>query len=314
MNCEWVKHNAVLYAYDELSDGDRFELERHLERCTACAAEVAETRGLQSALSAALPVAEPSPNLLTASRMRLQEALESTEQLRGWRRWTFDPFALLRAVKFAPALALVIFMVGFGGGTLTAYRLLQNRPANGILATADPAGQPAEASIAAIRGISVDPGSNQVEIKYDAVRSGTRQGSINDPEIQQLLLMAARNNMNSGVRMDSVDLLTRNPEQDSVRQALIYALSYDNNPGVRLKALEGLRNYVREDMQVRNAVLEALLNDENPGVRAEAIHLLEPVRADSTVRRALRQLAEYDDSNYIRSEARRVLLSLPEME
>ena len=58
---------------------------------------------------------------------------------------------------------------------------------------------------------------------------------MNDQRIQQLLLFAARNNYNSGVRMDSVDLLTQKPDVSQVRDALIYALRYDTNPGVRLK-------------------------------------------------------------------------------
>jgi hypothetical protein len=34
--------------------------------------------------------------------------------------------------------------------------------------------------------------------------------------------------------MDSVDLLAQNPEDRQVRDALIFALRYDANPGVRL--------------------------------------------------------------------------------
>ena len=90
---------------------------------------------------------------------------------------------------------------------------------------------------------------------------------MNDQRIQQLLLFATRNNYNSGVRMDSVDLLTQTPNDAHVREALLYALRYDSNPGVRLKAIEGLGAYVKDDVRVRDAVLEALANDSNPGLR-----------------------------------------------
>ena len=56
--------------------------------------------------------------------------------------------------------------------------------------------------------------------------------------------------------MDSVDLLTQKPNDTRVREALIYALRYDSNPGVRLKAIEGLGSYVKDDTRVRDAVLE----------------------------------------------------------
>ncbi len=51
---------------------------------------------------------------------------------------------------------------------------------------------------------------------------------------------------------------------------------------------------------MRDAVLEALVNDSNPGLRTQALHLLEPVRADSSVRVVLQKLAENDQNQYIR--------------
>ena len=114
--------------------------------------------------------------------------------------------------------------------------------------------------------------------------------------------------------MDSVDLLTQKPNETHVREALIYALRYDSNPGVRLKALEALGPYVREDVRVRDVVLEALLNDNNQGLRTEALHLLQPVRADGSVRRVLQKLAEGDQNQYIRSQARSEIAQLPEID
>jgi hypothetical protein len=56
------------------------------------------------------------------------------------------------------------------------------------------------------------------------------------------------------------------------------------------------------------------LNDSNPGVRTQAIHLLEPVRADTSVREALQRLASQDKSKYIRSQSRSVLAGLAEID
>jgi hypothetical protein len=91
-------------------------------------------------------------------------------------------------------------------------------------------------------------------------------------------------------------------------------LHYDNNPGVRLKAIEGLGSFVKDDMRVRDAVLGALVSDTNPGVRTQALHLLEPVKADSSVRAVLQRLAENDQNQYIRSQARTVMAQLPEID
>jgi len=312
MKCEWVKDNVLLYVYNELPDDARYELEQHLARCPGCTTELKATRKFHAVLSE-LPVEEPSPNLLTASRMRLEEALETAQPGGFWRRLAFDPAAWLRQIQFAPALAAVLVMLGFAGGIGTSYKLMSN---SGNLESLVPRGAPApaESSIAAIRSISQAAGSNTVSIQYDTVSTQQAQGSLNDQRIQQLLLFAARNNYNSGVRMDSVDLLTQHASDTHVREALIWALRYDSNPGVRLKALDGMAAYVKSDPQVRDALLEALMDDSNLGVRVEALHLLEPVRADSSVRAVLVKLAQKDDNAYIQSQARSVLAQLPEFD
>ena len=312
MKCEWVKENILLYVYNELPDDARYELEQHLARCGDCTAELKSARKFNALLSE-LPVEEPSPNLVASSRMRLQEALETTKQGGFWQRLVFDPGAWLRQVRFAPALAAAIFIVGFAGGIGATYKVVSGGGGASSIASGS-ASHPAESSVMGIQSISQEPGSNQVTIKYNTVSTQEAQGSLNDQRIQQLLLFAARNNYNSGVRMDSVDLLTQQPNDTHVREALIYALRYDSNPGVRLKALDGLGAYVKIDPRVRDAVLEGLMNDSNPGVRTEALHLLEPVRADSSVRAVLQRLAENDPNQYIKEQARTVLSQLPEFD
>ena len=310
MKCDWVRDNIALYVYDELADDARHELEQHVNRCTDCAAELVGTQQFQQTLKQ-IPLTEPSPNLLAASRMSLQEALESAEQGPWWRRLVFDGGVWLRQVKLAPALVAAIFIVGFAGGIGTSYKVISQGRG---LAPSGPAAPVAEASVAGIRSVAQDPVSNQVSIKYDTVSTQEAKGSMNDQRIQQLLLFAARNNYNSGVRMDSVDLLTQKPDNTGVREVLIYALRNDANPGVRLKALEALGPYVKQDVRVRNAVLDALTSDSNSGVRTQAIHLLDTVKADGSVRSVLRTLAEKDKNQYIRSQARTVLAQLPEMD
>jgi len=257
MKCEWVRENITLQVYGELADDARHELEQHVARCADCAAELKAEQEFHALLSQER-AAEPTPNLLAASRMRLQEGLETAEQGRFWHRLAFDPANWLRQVSFSPALASVILILGFAGGLGTSYRVFTHQP-QGPVAGAPSA--PAEASITGIRSITQEPGTNKIDIKYDTVSTLETQGSMNDQRIQQLLLFAARNNYNSGVRMDSVDLLTQKPDVSQVRDALIYALQYDTNPGVRLKALDGLGGFVKDDVRVRDTVLEALVND-----------------------------------------------------
>jgi anti-sigma factor RsiW len=316
MKCDWVRQNIVFYVYNELEDDARYEVEQHLGRCPECATELKATRKLHATLSQ-MPVDEPTPNLLAASRMRLQEALETTRPGGLWRRLILEPALWLRQVRMAPALAAAIFIVGFGGGIAATYNVLANRtPTSDIssLTSSNPTPSVDASTIAGIRSVTQEPGSNQVSIKYDTVSTQEAQGSLNDQRIQQLLLYAARNNYNSGVRMDSVDLLTQAPDDSRVREALMYALQNDTNPGVRLKALDGLSGFVRQDPQVRDGVLRALISDTNSGVRMQALRLVEPLKTDSNVRSVLARLAQTDQNPSIRSQARTMLAQMPEMD
>ncbi|MBV9341415.1 MAG: HEAT repeat domain-containing protein [Acidobacteria bacterium] len=310
MNCEWVKQNIVFYVYDELADDARHELEQHVARCNQCSVELEAVKKFHAAV-AQFPIEEPGPGLLAASRMRLEESLESAEQGGWWHRLIFDPVAWLNQIRFAPALAAALLIAGFAGGIAATYKILA--PTAAEQGTGSQGAK--RVSLASISGISsVSQSSpNQVTIQYETVSPQEARGSLGDPEIQQLLLYAARNNFNPGVRMDSVNLLTQQPVSPHVREALLYSLRYDSNTGVRLKALDALGPYVKDDVQVRDAVLESLMSDANPGIRIEALRLLQPVRGDSSVRIVLERLAAKDENRYIRSEARTMVAQMPEM-
>ncbi len=315
MKCEWVRENIVLQVYGELADDARHELEQHVARCTDCAAELKAEQDFH-ALLAQDKAEDPPPNLVAASRMRLQEALETAKQGSVWSRLTFDPGIWLRQVRFSPALASAILILGFAGGVTATYKLYGSRPANtaAVINPSNSTAVPSEASITGISSIVQQPGTNQISIKYNTLSTQEAQGSLNDEKIQQLLLYAARNNYNTGVRVDSVDLLAQKTGDMQVREALIYALQNDTNPGVRLKSLSALGNYVKDDTNVRDAVLRALVNDNNSGVRIEALRLIEPVKADGSVRGVLMALAAKDQSTYIKSQARTMLAQLPEID
>ncbi len=310
MKCDWTKENLVLYIYDELADDAKFEIENHIRGCIACREELESAKALKHDLSA-MPVLEVSPNLLAASRMQLQESLEHAEQSRSaWSTFIFDFAGWMNQIKLAPALTAALLMIGFAGGTITTWKLASHEtPVQvGTQETKQDVG------VAAIESILTDPTSNNVTIKYDTLHPQTLVGSANDPRVQQLLLLATHSNRDSDVRLDSIDLLKDSAGDNDVRDALISALRYDKNPGVRLKALDGLKSYVRNDVHVRDAVLEALLHDDNAGVRSEAIGLLDPVKADSSIREALEILAKSDPNQFIRTQSQRYLASTPHLD
>jgi anti-sigma factor RsiW len=329
MNCELAHERIVLSAYGELSDEFQHELDRHLAACTECSEERKQLLALKT-LAAVHPVIEPDANLVARSRLRLEEALDSLPPRRWYERFGQSIVNNFSSLQAAPVAACLLLVVGAGAGTLGGYEFAEGRAAHvagraqaAEAATAQTAQQnhaqtvaanPAE--VANISSIVRQPNSDMIEVHYNQVVPQRIQGSLDDPAIRQLLMLASENS-SAGVRDDSVGLLAaecragHSCKGEGMRDALIVALRYDKNEGVREKALQGLEPYVSEDMRVRDAVLEALLYDTDPRIRTEAISILQPVEADTSVRQVLSSVATSDHNPHIRTVSREVLNRAP---
>jgi hypothetical protein len=324
MNCELAHERIVTAAYGELPDEQMHELDRHVRTCAECSTEREQLLALK-VLADANPVAEPDANLVARSRQRLEEALDALPPKR-WYEWLaqrmMNNFAALQA---APIGACLLLIVGAGAGVLGGYEVAQSKAAR---AAGDPQAPIADAKpvvlrgdeIATISSIARVPNSEMVEVTYNQVMPQHVRGSLDDPAIRQLLMMASENSESPSVRDDSVGLLVaecragHSCQATGVRDALMVLLRYDQDKGVRAKALEGLQPYVAEDVQVRNAVLEALLNDSDPKIRTSAISILEPVEADTSVRQVLHTVANSDENSHIRTVSRQVLSRVPQFQ
>ncbi len=313
MKCEMAQEQIVMWTYGELEDELAVGLERHLDECAACREEMTAMRGLEDGLSL-LPVMEPSPNLVAQSRMRLDEALDAESPHGFLTALRANVFRWTGFVQGAPALAVLLVGVGFLGGDFALrYRIAhQPRPAAALTIS-----NTTQGAIAAVSGIDQMPNSELVQVKYNRVVPEVMQGSLDDPQIRQLLMLGMREGANEGVRTNSVALLAgecrqghecgRTEDGKGVRSALMVSLRYDKDAGVRMKALDGLSRYVDKDQRVRDAVLESLMHDANAGVRKQAIALLEPVQTDSSVRQVLRTVSTQDENPYIRTASYQAL-------
>lgn len=318
MNCDLAQENIVLAVYGELPDDRAPQLEQHLAQCEHCRQEMEAVAGLQKAM-AVLPVIEPSANLVARARLRLDEALDAMPHggfiLRRWQSLRRG-FGRLQS---APVMASVLLLAGLGAGGWAGYHEgLRTAATQAAARAAVPAPVPIladldAAHIAGVSSITREPDTENVEVRFNRIVPETAFGTLDDPQIRQLLLLGVRNAMNPTVHDDSVDLLAqecRNGHEcngGAVRNALMVALRYDKNAAVRSKALAGLEPYIAIDTRVRDAILEALLKDPDPDIRAKAIGLLTPVEADSSVRDVLQTVATRDQSPEIRNVSRQYL-------
>lgn len=335
MTCEIAHQWIVAAAYGELPDDQAHELDRHIIGCAACAAERQQVDALK-VLAGALPVLEPTPNLLARSRMRLDEALDTLPPLRWYERLTQRMLNNVASLQAAPLAACLLLVAGAGAGGLGGYEMAQGHvarvaaalPASASAQTAaaqptaqaQASGMPSIATVASISGIERKPNSEIVDVSFNQLVPQRVEGSLDDPAIRQLLMMASEKSTSPDLRDDSVSLLAdeckagHSCRPNGIRDALMAALRRDRDAGVREKALEGLEPYVAEDVRVRDAVLQALLTDNNPRVRSEAINILTPVGADTSVRQVLHSVAATDQNPYIRTVSTQILSKEPEIQ
>lgn len=319
MNCDTAQQNIILAQYGELPDELQFPLEQHLSGCEDCRREWNALLALGEELALA-PVAEPSPNLLAASRMRLDEALDALPPRSAKQRFVGNAFRWLSFVQSAPALATLLVGVGFLGGNFIeryqATQVLRSAERNRPVVLSNQVGAP----IASVSGITQTPNSEVVSVSYNRLVPETVQGSLDDPQIRQLLMLGTKLATTSDVHAQSVNLLasecqaghscdTGGPSNEGIRSALLASLRSDKSAEVRLKALDGLQSYVATDERVRDAVLDALMHDKSEEVRSQAVSLLIPVQADSSVRQVLRTASTEDVNPAVRTASFNVLRS-----
>jgi hypothetical protein len=173
-----------------------------------------------------------------------------------------------------------------------------------------PAPEVASTDISNIRFIDADPSDGQIEFAYDAVKPMRVKGNVNSKEIQDLLTYALMREQNPGVRLRAVNTLGANRKvgaDPEIKAALITALKSDGNDGVRKEAMAVLKTYPF-DSDIQNAFVYVLQRDVNPALRIDAIKSLEDKKIQNPeLLTVLKEKSESDDNSYIRRRATNIL-------
>ncbi len=340
MNCEEAHEKIVLAVYGELPDDEAHKLALHLREgdhgCAECREEQEQLLALKK-LAASYPVLEPNANLIARSRTRLEDALDALPPKRWYDRVADWMTRTATGLQSAPVAACLLLVAGAGLGSLGGYEFAARHAAGvaggaavsvtgrKVTSAAEPEAPVTSGEIASVSGIVQEPNSNLVQVNYNQLEPKQVEGTLDDPRIRQLLMVASQNGADPAVRDNSVELLAAEcraghgcegagVQGAGVRDALMVALRYDRSAAVRQQALEGLQPYVAEDMQVRDAVLEALLNDPDAHIRSAAISMLQPVEADTSVRQVLSTVALSDQNSHIRNASKLVLRRVSEIQ
>jgi len=296
MTCDTARQLLPLLLYGELAFDDEESLEQHLAICASCRTACEQ----ESRFHANLDRFEASvpPGLLAQNRRMLMKSVALETEMKAhppiWKRvanWLTDPPLALK-----PVGAMAMLALGFG--------IARWQPSAELL-PATVGASVANPSIARVRYVSNEP-SGRVKVAFDEVRPREVEGAIDDESIRKILLAAAKDPMDPGIRVESIDLLKAHTDDEDVRKALLNALQGDKNSGVRLKALEGLKPYAK-DVETRRVLRQVLMVDDNPAVRARAIDLLVENREPETAGVLQELLRKSHEDEYIRARCQRAL-------
>src|SRR6202522_689013 len=259
MNCVEAHEKIVLAAYGELPDDEAHKLALHLREgdagCAECREEQEQLLALKK-LSSAYPVLEPNANLVARSRTRLEDSLDALPPKQWYDRVADWMTRTATGLQAAPVAACLLLVAGAGLGSLGGYEFAARRVAsiagNGAVpepraqgvTQASPATPIASSEIANVSGIVRQPNSNLVRVSYNQVEPRLVEGTLDDPQIRQLLMVASQNGTNPDVRDNSVELLAKecrsghgcagaDVQGTGVRDALMVALRYDRSAQVR---------------------------------------------------------------------------------
>lgn len=299
-DCEGVQRELARLLYGELSFDEEERVESHLDRCAECRKALERERAMHASMDSI--EITPSPTLVRECRESLFERLEHEPApaavSSGWWDKLVDAIALRPSAGILrPAGAVTLVALGFV--------LARVVPMGGLIPGVGSAG--IVDSPGHVKYVERAP-NGTIQIVFDETRQRIVSGGLDDQPIRALLLTAARDPEDAGLRADTMEILNSRAQASDFRDALIYALEHDENAGVRMKAMDGLKPYA-SDQVVRAAFREVLLSDSNPGLRTQAIDLLvNATHPDREMVSTLQELMERGEQlSYVRERCRRVL-------
>lgn len=302
--CEKVRTQLGMLLYGELSFDEEEAVDAHLESCAECRLVLEREHELHAAFDQA--EIEPPASVLWQSRQDLQRQIAAehapAHAFLGRAGW-WDRF--LDTAWLKPVGGLALLTIGFVFARLA--------PDLGLGVTGMSLADP---GVQRVRSVGPSPNGG-IQIVLDETRQRVISGGLDDRNIRVLLLSAAKDPSDPGLRYETVGILNDRAQAAEVRDTLIYALAHDENAGVRLKAMDGLKPFVHQP-EVRKALAGVLLSDGNPGMRTQAIDLLTQGVGESTGNTAgsaldrdvigtLQELMNSEDNAYVRQRGQRVL-------
>lgn len=319
-----IKELLVLSVYGELSKEEEILLGEHLKDCAECTGELSEIRKMHSAVEKAVEF-EPEEDFLREARSDLRAAIRIERSKRSFldkvlgslKDFFFANYKFALTGAFTLLIGLGLGYLFFAPGKESGRTVISQPEAH--LQTASQQDELAKSNVRIdnLQFDDADASDGEVEFTFDAVKPVRIKGRIDDEMVQKVLAHSLVNSQNDGVRIRTLNAIASKTaeKQDldgKIKSALISAMKYDKNPGVRREALLVLQKY-SNDQEVKQSLIYVLNNDKNAGLRIAAINSLDLDKlgggseADQKLLDVLKNKSQNDENGYIRMRAKSAL-------
>ncbi len=323
--CDFMRESMPMLLTESLDPVRREHTHQHIEHCSLCSEEWAACQETWRALDL-LPAVE------VPARVKERFLAEINPQPKSD---NVVPFRRRPALKWIAQAAAVVVIAG--GSYFTGHR---SRPVE-IKETPAIVSQPysiAESKVLPaslinpniegrpdIQNVQFDrttSGDDQISLAFDITQRVTVTGRPTDKSMVRLMRYVLENEDQLGPsRSRAIDWVratySRPGNADpEIATALANVLRNDEHQGVRIKAVETLKNLqpsAASASNTREALIEALKSDPNPAVRIKAVEALAKLASsgaplDTLTLDTLRQKASQDNENaYVRMKAAEAL-------
>lgn len=320
MNHNEFKQMVQLSLYGELPDSKQKLLVEHLESCEECRMELEQQKKILMLITDHKSL-EVNEELLKEARLQLRGALRQERanvspitSLTNYMMQLFStPLRLALGAISILLLGLIIGSAFFGKEIIIVTKKSSEFNSASVFNN--------EVRISNMQFIDSDPSDGEIEFTFDAAKKVNFKGSVNDPDVQNLLTYAMLNDQNAGSRLNSINVMDSYlPDGQTgkkifldkdIKDALTTVVMTDNNPGVRREALK-LLSRAGFDESVKQAYLFVLLNDSSSALRIEAINgLIDAARSGHSLNQndvnLIIKQARQDNNNYIKLKSKTLL-------
>ena len=246
MKCQEIENSMMDYLEGNLPEETMQQMEEHLRGCESCKRVLQETQILLTAMENTREM-KPSAGV----RQGFLEALEEEKGKQGKVR-SLQAGSGGWKTAFQIAASILLVIAGYGIGTYTI-----GQESKGQIAQLEQETQQLKEDMLLAM---ID--NNSASKRIQAV-SYSEDFSAPDDKVIQALIERLQFDPNVNVRLAAAEALSRYGEMEMVKDAFIYSLSNEKDPGIQIAVIEFLVD-VKEE-RAKEPMEQLLDNEETPG-------------------------------------------------